>query len=94
MRDKCGKRYVLVSLIRSRNRVLSNFSVVFSACALGITALNGYGRTVWIEQPIRVYGAIECLPNQTTSTQDGDEKYYPGEPNADTGEANAEIHEN
>ena len=74
--------------------VVSLFSIVFAACALGIAALNCYWLLSGGKQPGRIVCTIECLPDQTTPAQNGNEKTETGKTNADTSEPRTNIQEN
>jgi len=71
---------------------LSLVSIAFSACTLWIIALDRY-RPSMVEQPIRVMGAIEVLPYQTPTAQNGDKDTETCEPDTEASDSSADIHE-
>jgi len=73
--------------------VVSLFSIGFAACALWISALNRYWPLIR-QQPVGIVRTVESLPNQTTTTQNSNQKTEPAESETDTSETSTNVQEN
>jgi hypothetical protein len=72
---------------------VSFLAILFSATALGISALNRYWPLL-AEYPVRIVGAVELLPEKTSSGYDGNKQTESSESDSGTGESCANVHEN